>query len=118
MEPSRVDAAAREPLGGLPQRLDQVFRPWAGSVYPAEVEAVLNAHPAVMQSAVIGRAADANEEVVAHVQLQPGARATVDDLTRHAARELTAYKRPSEIVIREALPTSSAGKILKHRLSA
>lgn len=88
------------------------------NVYPAEVEAVLNAHPAVMQSAVIGRAVQANEEVVAYVQLLAGARATADDLMAHAARQLTAYKRPSEIVILEALPTSSTGKILKHRLSA
>ena len=88
------------------------------NVYPAEVEAVLNAHPAVMQSAVIGRSVQANEEVVAYVQLLAGARATVDDLMTHAARQLTAYKRPSEIVILKALPTSSTGKILKHRLSA
>src|SRR5262249_53890361 len=32
------------------------------NVYPAEVEAVLNAHPAVVQSAVVGRAVDGNEE--------------------------------------------------------
>jgi long-chain acyl-CoA synthetase len=88
------------------------------NVYPAEVEAVLNAHPAVGQSAVIGRAVHANEEVVAYVQLLPGATATKDDLMAHAARHLTAYKRPSEIVILEALPASSTGKILKHRLPA
>jgi len=88
------------------------------NVYPAEVEAVLSAHPAVVQSAVIGRAVHANEEVVAYVQLLPGASATTDELMAHATRHLTAYKRPSEIVILEALPASSTGKILKHRLTA
>jgi acyl-CoA synthetase (AMP-forming)/AMP-acid ligase II len=88
------------------------------NVYPAEVEAVLNAHPAVVQSAVIGRAVEANEEVVAYVQLLPGAQANVQDLMAHAARNLTAYKRPAEIVIMPALPASSTGKILKHRLAA
>jgi long-chain acyl-CoA synthetase len=88
------------------------------NVYPAEVEAVLSAHPAVVQSAVIGRAVHANEEVVAYVQLLPGATATADELMAHASRHLTAYKRPSEIVILEALPASSTGKILKHRLTA
>ncbi|HYX00837.1 MAG TPA: AMP-binding protein [Reyranella sp.] len=88
------------------------------NVYPAEVEAVLNAHPAVVQSAVVGRTVNANEEVVAYVQLLAGADATADDLMGHAARQLTAYKRPSEIVILDALPTSSTGKILKHRLTA
>ena len=46
------------------------------NVYPAEVEAVLNAHELVVQSAVIGRAVSGNEEVVAFVQLLPGA--TID----------------------------------------
>src|SRR3984893_19022494 len=42
------------------------------NVYPAEVEAVLNAHPAVAQSGVIGRSVDGDEEVVAFIQLLPG----------------------------------------------
>jgi acyl-CoA synthetase (AMP-forming)/AMP-acid ligase II len=88
------------------------------NVYPAEVEAVLNAHPAVVQSAVVGRAVDGNEEVVAYVQLLPNATTGVDDLMRHAREQLTAYKRPTEIVVLEALPASSTGKILKHRLKA
>jgi long-chain acyl-CoA synthetase len=88
------------------------------NVYPAEVEAVLNAHPSVVQSAVVGRAVQANEEVVAYVQLLPGSATSVEELTAHAARHLTAYKRPSEIVVLDALPASSTGKILKHRLAA
>ena len=86
------------------------------NVYPAEVEAVLNAHPAVVQSAVVGRAVEGNEEVMAYVQLLPGSATTRDELMAHASRQLAPYKRPSEIVILEALPTSSTGKILKHRL--
>ena len=88
------------------------------NVYPAEVEAVLNAHPSVVQSAVVGRAVHANEEVVAYVQLLPGSATTTDELMAHAGRHLTAYKRPSEIVVLDALPASSTGKILKHRLAA
>jgi acyl-CoA synthetase (AMP-forming)/AMP-acid ligase II len=87
------------------------------NVYPVEVEAVLNAHPAVVQSAVVGRAVDGNEEVVAYVQLLPNATIGTDDLARHARAQLTAYKRPTEIVILDALPASSTGKILKHRLA-
>ncbi len=88
------------------------------NVYPAEVEAVLNAHPAVVQSAVVGRAVEANEEVVAYVQLLPGANVDATELLAHAGRQLAAYKRPAEIVILAALPASSTGKILKHRLAA
>jgi long-chain acyl-CoA synthetase len=86
------------------------------NVYPPEVEAVLNEHPAVVQSAVIGRSVPGNEEVVAFVQLLPGSTVTPPDLTAHAARLLTPYKRPSEIIIVHALPATAAGKILKHGL--
>jgi acyl-CoA synthetase (AMP-forming)/AMP-acid ligase II len=87
------------------------------NVYPSEVEAVLNEHPAVVQSAVIGRSVPGNEEVVAYVELLPGSTATPTDLMTHAAQLLTAYKRPSEIIVVDALPAASTGKILKHRLT-
>ena len=87
------------------------------NVYPPEVEAVLNEHPAVVQSAVIGRPIPGNEEVVAFVQLMPGSTATPTDLMAHAARLLAPYKRPSEIIVLETLPAASNGKTLKHRLA-
>jgi acyl-CoA synthetase (AMP-forming)/AMP-acid ligase II len=71
----------------------------------------------VVQSAVIGRSVPGNEEVVAYVQLLPGSAATPADLIAHSARLLTPYKRPSEIIVLDALPAASTGKILKHRLA-
>lgn len=87
------------------------------NVYPAEVEAVLSSHEDVVQSAVVGRAADGNEEIVAFVQLLPGSRVTPEDLMSFIRFQLTSYKRPSEIVILDALPATSTGKILKHKLA-
>ena len=87
------------------------------NVYPPEVEAVLNEHPAVVQSAVIGRPVPGNEEVVAYVQLLPGSIATPADLMAHVARLLAPYKRPFEIIVLDTLPAASTGKILKHRLA-
>ena len=87
------------------------------NVYPPEVEAVLNEHPAVVQSAVIGRSVPGNEEVVAFVELLPGSTVTQADLMAHAARQLTPYKRPSEIIVLDTLPAGSTGKILKRRLA-
>ncbi|TWT08635.1 class I adenylate-forming enzyme family protein [Reyranella sp. CPCC 100927] len=87
------------------------------NVYPAEVEAVLNAHPGVVQSAVVGRAVAGNEEVVAFVQLLPGSCVTSGELMDYASGQLTAYKRPTEIIVLEALPAGSTGKILKHKLA-
>jgi long-chain acyl-CoA synthetase len=87
------------------------------NVYPVDVEAVLNSHEAIVQSAVVGRAVNGNEDVVAFVQLLPGSTVTAADLMAYAASQLTAYKRPSEIRLMDSLPAASTGKILKHRLA-
>ena len=87
------------------------------NVYPAEIEAVLSTHDAVVQCAVVGRPVEGNEEVVAFVQLLKGSTATPQDLMVHVAPQLTSYKRPSEIIVLDALPATSTGKILKHKLA-
>ncbi|MFK4384681.1 class I adenylate-forming enzyme family protein [Bradyrhizobium sp. USDA 223] len=86
------------------------------NVYPAGVEAVLNAHDQVVQSAVVGRKVEGNEEVVAFVQLLPGASISAEDLMAYTAQLLTSYKRPTELIVLDALPSASTGKILKHKL--
>jgi acyl-CoA synthetase (AMP-forming)/AMP-acid ligase II len=87
------------------------------NVYPAEVEAVLNSHKDVVQSAVVGRSVEGNEEVVAFVQLIQGSNTRALDLADFLRLQLTAYKRPSEIILLDALPATSTGKILKHKLA-
>ena len=87
------------------------------NVYPAEVEAVLSSHKDVVQCAVVGRVADGNEEIVGFVQLLPGSRVTPADLMSFIRFQLTSYKRPSKIIILDALPATSTGKILKHKLA-
>ena len=86
------------------------------NVYPVEVESVLNRHPAVVQSAVVGRTVPGNEEVVAFVELRAGATATAAELHAFAAAALAPYKVPAEIVVLTPLPASATGKILKARL--
>ncbi len=87
------------------------------NVYPAEVEAVLSSHKDVVQCAVVGRAVDGNEEVVAFVQLLQGSAMKPADLMAFINPQLTSYKRPSEIILLDALPATSTGKILKHKLA-
>jgi acyl-CoA synthetase (AMP-forming)/AMP-acid ligase II len=87
------------------------------NVYPAEIEAVLNSHDAVVQSAVVGRAVDGNEDVVAFVQLVQGAKVTPSEIMAYIAPQLTSYKRPSQVIVLDALPATSSGKILKHKLA-
>ena len=87
------------------------------NVYPLEVETVLNAQPEVTQSAVVGRSVgDGNEEVVAFVELDPRCTITPGQLQQYLEDQLSPYKRPSEIIIMQALPAAATGKILKSQL--
>src|SRR6266403_2572472 len=89
------------------------------NVYPAEVEAVLNACPGVVRSAVIGRtvAGDGNEEVVAFIQPAVGSTLTSTEVADHATAHLAPYKRPSQIVLVSALPLTPTGKVVKAELT-
>ncbi len=86
------------------------------NVYPPEVEAALNDHPQVIQSAVIGRMVDGDEQVLAFVQMAEGDDLTADTLRDFVKPRLTGYKRPNQIVIGTQLPAAPTGKILKHKL--
>ncbi|MEH6823025.1 MAG: AMP-binding protein [Motiliproteus sp.] len=86
------------------------------NVYPAEIEAVLNAHPLITQSAVVGISHQGDEDVLAYVQTMPGAAITEEDLNAYCKEKLTGYKRPSKITLMDALPASNTGKLLKARL--
>ena len=88
------------------------------NVYPPEVEAALNDHPQVIQSAVIGRMKDGDEEVLAFVQVSDDDRPDVADLRSFVAQRLAGYKRPKHIILAANLPAAPTGKILKHKLLA
>ena len=88
------------------------------NVYPAEVEAVLAAHPAVAEAAVLGRrdAARGDESVLAYVVPAEGAAPTEAELLAWAARSLARFKLPSMVVLVPELPHSATGKVSKARL--
>ena len=86
------------------------------NVYPPEVEAALNDHPLVVQAAVVGRAKDGDEDVMAFVQLANLQDVDVDELRDFVAQRLAGYKRPCQYVLVKSLPAAPTGKILKHKL--
>ncbi len=90
------------------------------NVYPAEVEAVLNNHPQVIRSAVIGRAAedvDGGEEIIAFVQTAPGSPLTAAQMADHASQYLAPYKRPTQILLVPEMPLTPTGKVVKEELA-
>jgi long-chain acyl-CoA synthetase len=87
------------------------------NVYPREVEEVLYSHPAVSEAAVLGVPDDRlGEEVMAVVSLRPGAQTDADELVAYCREHLAAYKYPRTVVLRDDLPKSATGKILKLEL--
>ena len=87
------------------------------NIYPAEIEAVLHAHPGVLDAAVIGVPdAEFGESVKAVVQVRPGMSPTADELIAFAADRLAGYKKPRSVDFVEELPRDAAGKLLKRKL--
>jgi long-chain acyl-CoA synthetase len=89
------------------------------NVYPRDIEDVLLAHPAIVGAAAVGRPdPKLGEEVVAFVQLGPGATPTLDELMAYAREHLGAYKYPREIRVVDALPLTSVMKLDRKALRA
>ena len=86
------------------------------NVFPPEVEAALNAHPQVVQSAVVGRRQEGDEQVLAFVQVAPGDAPEPEALRDFVSAQLAGYKCPSQIILATKLPAAPTGKILKHKL--
>ncbi len=87
------------------------------NVYPRDLEDVINSHPAVAQSAVVGKYDDRYGDIpIAFVQLSPGAQATEEEILEFANSQLAAYKKIRMVKILEELPASAAGKILRREL--
>jgi acyl-CoA synthetase (AMP-forming)/AMP-acid ligase II len=86
------------------------------NVYPEEVEQSINAYPAVLQSAVVGRAVEGNEEVIAFVETREGMAFDPAALKGFLRDKLSPYKIPAEVRVVQHLPAAPSGKILKAKL--
>ncbi|HZK18462.1 MAG TPA: long-chain fatty acid--CoA ligase, partial [Clostridia bacterium] len=86
-------------------------------IYPVEVENVLFEHPKIEEAVVIG-VPDAyrGETVKASIVLRDGETATDEEIISYCRSKLAAYKVPKIIDIREELPKSAVGKILRRVL--
>jgi acyl-CoA synthetase (AMP-forming)/AMP-acid ligase II len=86
-------------------------------IAPAELEALLMEHPAVIDSAVIPkRDAESGEVPKAFVMLRQGQEASVEDLMRFVEERVAPYKKVREIEFVEAIPKTPSGKILRREL--
>jgi O-succinylbenzoic acid--CoA ligase len=87
------------------------------NVYPAEVEAVLLAHPAIAEAGVHGVPDPVWGQVVAAaVVVRPGYHLDEDGLLAFAGERLARYKVPVQLRVVETLPRNAAGKLLRRLL--
>jgi benzoate-CoA ligase len=98
-------------------RSDDMLKVSGIYVSPFEVEATLMQHPAVLESAVIGREdADGLTKTKAFVVLKDGKQASEEELKAFVKEKLAAYKYPRFIEFVTELPKTATGKIQRFRL--
>jgi fatty-acyl-CoA synthase len=110
------DVARRDDEGYIyiVDRIKDMFISGGENVYPAEVERVLNTHPAILEAAVIG-VADAKwgEVGAAFVLLRPGETLAEPALRAWCRERLAAYKVPASFRVLADFPRTAAGKVRK-----
>lgn len=88
------------------------------NIYPAEIERVVAAHPAVAMVAVGAIPDEAKGELAkAYVVLKAGANATDQDIIAFCRKDLAAYKLPRAVQFVDDLPKTSTGKIMRRKLA-
>lgn len=98
-------------------RAKEMFIVGGSNVYPAEVERVIQDHPAVKQAVVIGIPDHRLGEVGrAYVQLHEGKVINEQELISFCRSRLADYKAPRSIVLVDDFPRTATGKIQRHRL--
>jgi acyl-CoA synthetase (AMP-forming)/AMP-acid ligase II len=98
-------------------RRNELILRGGSNVYPTEVERILQEHPGVLASAVLGvEDTRLGERVVAAVELKPQQRATADELIAHVRDRLARYKVPDQIVLVDRLPRNAMSKVIKREL--
>ena len=87
------------------------------NIYPAEIEAALEAHPDIYDVAVFGIPSEEwGEAVHAVVVAKPGASLDPAAVIAHARAHLASYKIPRSVSFVPELPRTGSGKILKRTL--
>jgi benzoate-CoA ligase len=109
-----MDADGFYAYGG---RTDDMLKVGGIWVSPAEVEAALVSHDAVLEAAVVGQ--EDEQKLVkpkAFVVLKPGKQATTEELQNYVKSKLAPYKYPRWIEFASELPKTATGKIQRFKL--
>jgi long-chain acyl-CoA synthetase len=86
------------------------------NVYPSEIEAVIAAHPKVLEVGVVGVADERSTEAVKAFIVKKDQSLTEQEIIDFCKESLTNYKIPKHVAFRSELPKSNVGKILRRML--
>jgi acyl-CoA synthetase (AMP-forming)/AMP-acid ligase II len=101
----------------ITDRLKDLYITGGFNCYPAEIERMMVAHPAIAQVAVIGVPDERMGEVgKAYVVLRPGQTLDEKELIAWCREQMANYKVPRQVAIVTALPTNPSGKVMKFQL--
>ena len=100
-------------------RKSELIKSAGERVFPREIETILDAHPAIRESAVLGIPDEIlGERIVACVVLHPGAEVRTEDLRTHCLKCLPLVRVPREVRFSDGLPKTASGKTERSRLAA
>lgn len=101
----------------ITDRLKDMYISGGFNCYPAEIERMLAAHPAIAQSAIIGVPDERLGEVgKAYVVLRPGQTLDAATLIAWCRDHMANYKVPRQVAFVESLPVNAGGKVMKFQL--
>jgi acyl-CoA synthetase (AMP-forming)/AMP-acid ligase II len=101
----------------IQDRLKDMYISGGFNCYPAEIERLMSAHPAIGIVSVIGVPDERLGEVgKAFIVLRPGTSATASEIVDWTRRQIANFKVPRYVELRDSLPMSAQGKVLKNEL--
>jgi malonyl-CoA/methylmalonyl-CoA synthetase len=101
----------------ITDRLKHIIISGGENISPKEIESVINQHPQVLESCIVGISDEKwGEKVVAAVVLKPGASLEAREIQDHCKKHLLDWKCPKEIFLLEELPRNRMGKVIKEEV--
>ncbi len=101
----------------ITDRLKDMYITGGFNCYPAEIERIMAAHPAIAQVAIVGIADERMGEVgKAYIVLRPSQQVETAALIAWCREQMANYKVPRSVEIVTALPTNPSGKVMKFQL--